>query len=436
MANAAPLQDRYGLPLDTTSPTARDAYVEACDLFLAGWPGSMGGFERAVTADPSFGFARLARARVQQLAGNAAAANADLAAATALPGLDARGQSQAAIFTLLGQNQAAAALAAVRTHVAHWPRDAMVATLAANQTGLIAISGSPAREQELVDYLAALAPQYGDDWWFNTHYGMALSEVGRQAEAWPLLEASLAARPRNAALAHSIAHFHYENGQHAAAVAFLRAWLADYPRKGGLHGHLHWHLSLVLLQQGDVAAGFQLFEDAFAAEDYAGPAMVKVFDAASYLWRAELAGHPRDAARWQRVHEYCHSNFPQPGLAYVDWHVALADAVQGNPEPRAAELATRASEGRYPSGPGVATAARGFAAFERGDHATAIAALAPILAERARLGGSRAQLDLLEFTLLRSYLASGRLDAARALVAARRPGPAGLPVAGVEALAA
>jgi hypothetical protein len=136
------------------------------------------------------------------------------------------------------------------------------------------------------------------------------------------------------------------------------------------------------------------------------------------------------------VHAFCHYAFPQPGFAYVDWHVALADAVQGSPEPRAAELETRAREGRYPAGPGLAQAARGFAVFERGDYPAAIAALAPLLAERARFGGSRAQLDLLEFTLLRAYLASARLDEARALVAARRPGPAGLPVAGVGALAA
>ena len=431
----APQQDRYGLPLDTSSPAARDAHVEACDLLLSGWPGALPAFNRALAADPGFGLAHIARARLLQLGANPAA-SAALAAAAALPGLGERARSQVAIFTLLGQGQPAAALEAVHAHVAQWPRDALVATIAANQTGLIAISGRPAREQELVDYLAALAPHYGDDWWFNGHYGMALSEIGRQAEAWPRLQSSLAARPRNASLAHSLAHFHYENGQHDEAVAFLRGWLADYPRQGGLHGHLHWHLSLVLLQQGDVASGFQLFEDAFAAEDYAGPAMVKVFDATSYLWRAELAGHPRDAARWQRVHAFCHRAFPQPGFPYVDWHVALADAVLGDPEPRAAELESRARENRYVAGPGLAAAARGFAAFERGDHAAAIAALAPILAERARFGGSRAQLDLLEFTLLRSYLASGRLDEARALVAARRPGPAGLPVAGVEALAA
>jgi hypothetical protein len=47
----------------------------------------------------------------------------------------------------------------------------------------------------------------------------------------------------------------------------------------------------------------------------------------------------------------------------------------------------------------VTTLARGFAAFERGDFSGAIEALAPLAGENERIGGSRAQHDLIEFTL-------------------------------------
>ena len=56
------------------------------------------------------------------------------------------------------------------------------------------------------------------------------------------------------------------------------------------------------------------------------------------------------------------------------------------------------------------------------------------LPERERFSGSRAQLDLLEFTLLKAYLEAGRPDDARRLLAARRAGPKGVPVAGAESL--
>jgi hypothetical protein len=58
--------------------------------------------------------------------------------------------------------------------------------------------------------------------------------------------------------------------------------------------------------------------------------LVKMLDAPSFLWRAELAGHPRDTVRWKKVHEFAHRSFPNPGVAFVDWHVALADAVAGD----------------------------------------------------------------------------------------------------------
>ncbi len=60
----------------------------------------------------------------------------------------------------------------------------------------------------------------------------------------------------------------------------------------------------------------------------------------------------------------------------------------------------------------------------------AIAILEPVLALSERLGGSRAQTDLVEFTLLRACVAAGRMDDLRRLVAARRPGPGCIPVAG------
>ena len=90
-----------------------------------------------------------------------------------------------------------------------------------------------------------------------------------------------------------------------------------------------------------------------------------------------------------------------------------------------------ASAGRYPSGSIIPDVARAFAAFQRGDYATTIDLIEPRLTERERIGGSRAQGDLVEATLLRAYVAAGREAEARHLVAARRAGPAGLPVSGL-----
>jgi hypothetical protein len=66
-----------------------------------------------------------------------------------------------------------------------------------------------------------------------------------------------------------------------------------------------------------------------------------------------------------------------------------------------------------------------------GNFAGAIEALAPLAGENERIGGSRAQYDLIEFTLLKAYIDAGRLEAARRLLSARRPDACGVPVMGV-----
>ena len=71
--------------------------------------------------------------------------------------------------------------------------------------------------------------------------------------------------------------------------------------------------------------------------------------------------------------------------------------------------------------------------FQRQDFAAAIDAIESVYSERERICGSRAQLDLVEFTLLKAYLAAGRRDDASRLLRARRPGPRGITVAGLAA---
>ena len=100
---------------------------------------------------------------------------------------------------------------------------------------------------------------------------------------------------------------------------------------------------------------------------------------------------------------------------------------------RARQIEEMARQGRYPSGSYLPALASGFSAFERGDFSRAIEMLGPLAGQNERVGGSRAQHDLIEFTLLRAYLGANRLTEAQKLLSARRPGASGLPVLGVEA---
>jgi hypothetical protein len=162
-----------------------------------------------------------------------------------------------------------------------------------------------------------------------------------------------------------------------------------------------------------------------------------VWDGVAFLWRSELAGQGRDAAAWRALYDYAASALPRPGAGLADLHVILAHAVMRDDaalDARVRQIGEAAHEGRYPSGSYVPELARGFVAFERGDYAAAIDAFAPLAKQSERIGGSRAQHDLIELTLLRACVNAGRLEEARQLLVTRRPGAWGAPVAGAAAL--
>ena len=101
---------------------------------------------------------------------------------------------------------------------------------------------------------------------------------------------------------------------------------------------------------------------------------------------------------------------------------------------RISRMEALAREGRYPSGSYLQSLARGLFAFERGDFSGAIDALAALVGQNERIGGSRAQHDLIEFTLLKACLNANRPEEAQRLLNARRPGASGVPVKGMAAL--
>jgi hypothetical protein len=100
---------------------------------------------------------------------------------------------------------------------------------------------------------------------------------------------------------------------------------------------------------------------------------------------------------------------------------------------RSRQIEELARDGRYPSGSYLPAVARGFAAFERGDFSGAIEPLLPLARENERIGGSRAQHDLIEFTLLKACINANRLEDAGRVLSLRRPSASGVPVSGIAA---
>lgn len=408
-------EDRYGNPVTAASAEARDAYQHGFDLFLSAEAGVPEALSAAIALDPNMAGAHLALARHYQSYMRRDLVGQHLAAARAAKGLTAQEQAQVHTLGLLLEGRGVEAYAAIKAHLAMYPRDALVAQPCIGVFGMIGFSGQPGREAEQLAFTSALAPHYGDDWWFLSGHAFAQMEVGRVGPATDSIERSLAARPRSGNGAHYRAHLYYEVGETTAGYEYLRDWRRDYGRGGLLHCHTGWHIGLWALAAGDEAAMWEVVDADVNGGD--GPPLNVLTDMASILYRAEYAGIDVPAERWHAVSDYAAKFFPNPGLAFGDVHAALAHAMAG----RGDALAKIVTDAKGPAADTVAALASGFGALAGGRWEEALQAFTPAMGCHERIGGSRAQRDLIEFAYVSALLKLNRGDEARRMLSMRRP---------------
>ncbi len=412
------LQDRYGNTLSTSSTAARDAYVAGVDRFIGAMPGVEEAFQSAIAADEGFALGHIGLARIRQAMGRGDDAATPLAAARALAeGLPSREAAHLNALSLLVSGQGPAAYAAIRAHLLEHPRDAMIAQTCTGVFGMIGFSGQPGREAEQLAFTSMLAPHYGDDWWFLCQHAFSQVEAGQTGPATATIERSLALEPRNAHAAHIRSHVYYEAGETEAGYAYIDGWRRGYDKSGQLHCHISWHVALWALERGDTETMWRVLDADVAPGAAWGPALNLITDTASLLYRAELAGVTVPAERWRKVSDAAARLFPNPGIAFADVHAALAHAMAGNGE----ALSRIIAEAKGPAADVVRTLAEGFRAMALGEWEAATGHLVKAMSGHERIGGSRAQRDLVEYALLNALLKQGRADEARLLLATRRP---------------
>ena len=424
------LRDRYGNSLTTSSVAARDAYVVGVDRLLSGDAKIEDAFRKAIAADDGFALAHIALARVLQLLGRGAEVKAPRERALALAaGTSEREQSHIAIFAKILTGQGAAAIPLVLEHVNAWPRDAMVLSPITSVFGLIGFSGKSGRELEQLSVLQPLASAYGDDWWFRTVLAFAQIELHDFTNGLRNIETALRGNPRSAHAAHVRSHLYYELGERKEGMHFLKEWAKQYPKDGQLHCHVSWHLAIWSLETGRREDAWSIYTKDLQPGGAWGPQLNVLTDCAAFLARAEMAGETVDPELWRTISRYASQCFPNSGITFADMHSALAFAMAGDSD----ALRSLIESPKGPAADVLAPIARGFDAFARQEWSEAVRELQPVLETHERVGGSRAQRDLLEYTVTSALLRNGQLSEARQLISTRRPenGRGGFPIAGL-----
>jgi hypothetical protein len=326
-------------------------------------------------------------------------------------------------------------------HIARYPRDALAVSAA---VPTIAFSGVTDVQQEAWDLVEGLAPAYGDHWWYISLLAFMRQDQTRYDEAMLLAESALSCEPSSGHAVHALSHVLYETGEHEHGRVWLDHWVGQSGRSASHRAHFSWHAALHELALGDTEAVRRRYYSQLAPPSVSG--VRALIDSSSLLWRwcvtladwdgAVSAGTRIDSTAFPGegltppVADVIHAVDPgllrEPETPFVALHAAVALAAAGD----ARGLTTLARHCRTAGDPTlrstVATACEGFLAVLERRWGAAAQTFEDVLPGLARVGGSLAQREIVEETLLFSLVNDGQADAARELLAARldrRPSP-------------
>jgi tetratricopeptide (TPR) repeat protein len=255
-------------------------------------------------------------------------------------------------------------------------------------------------------------------------YAFGLEETGDLKRAEDFGREALARNLRDAWATHALAHVMESANRQDDGVAFLKSTREHWGPAHFMAGHNGWHLALFLIEQGrfdEVLADY----DRFSAPKLADDATLDRVDAAALLWRLELAGVDV-GDRWAPVASQWMAHVDDHVLAFNDLHCAFAAA--RSPDPGDAKRLRRSLNDYERLGAGdnrqvTAEVGRrlidGALAFGAGDYLRAIEAIQPVRYEAVRIGGSHAQRDIVNLTLIAAAERSGQWRLAQALLAER-----------------
>ena len=212
-------------------------------------------------------------------------------------------------------------------------------------------------------------------------------------------------------------------GRVGEGVEWLESRKAQWADNNAFSFHNWWHLALYHLERGETDRVLALY-DAQVRPNPASMAL-ELVDASAMLWRLHLRGIDV-GDRWRDAADSWERTAADGYYAFNDAHAMMAFVGDGRDD--AAERALAAQEAAAQRGRGTGAmmarevgvpVCRAFLAFGRGDYQTAADLLYAVRTRAHRFGGSHAQRDLIDLTLVEAAIRGGNAPLAQALVAER-----------------
>ncbi|WP_211762910.1 tetratricopeptide repeat protein [Kutzneria sp. CA-103260] len=259
-------------------------------------------------------------------------------------------------------------------------------------------------------------------------YAFGLEECGH----WELAEQTgLRAMELDAAdvwSIHAVGHTHEMRANYDDGIAMLDRRRSDWDRGNLLRVHIWWHYCLFLLEAGRHREALGVYDERLAPTEES--TITEVVNAASLMWRLHLLGEDV-GDRWAKLAATWPPRMTIPFNAFNDMHAVMSYVGAGEDNLAADLIADRrryVGEAGSSASPAtnVAMTARvglpiceALLAFGRGRYTEAVDLLWPIRRHVHEFGGSHAQRDVMQRTLVEAAIRAGRTAQARTLIGER-----------------
>lgn len=415
------LQDNLGLKLSGTSPESRTHYHRALRELQCYIDDPVASVDAALGESPGFTMAHLLKAYLHLLGTEPEGIPVARSCLETCSGLDANERER-------GHREAVAHLVA-----GHWHQAGRVLEdiSAAFPTDILALQAGhlvdfyTGNTRMLRDRIARAMPRWSKGMpGYHAMLGMyafGLEETADYAAAERMGRQGVELESRDGWAQHAVAHVMEMQCRPHDGIAWMRGNVDGWSRDSSFQIHNWWHLALYHLEVGETEEALALFDGPIHGAR--SGVILDMVDAAALLWRLDLLGADV-GERWQSVADGW-AMAEAGNYAFNDVHAIMAflsagrvDAVRQVLEAQDAAMAKDDDNARFTREVGrpVAIALK---AFREARYAEAVRLLRSVREIAHRFGGSHAQRDLLDLTLLEAAIRAGQGPYANALCAER-----------------
>ena len=254
-------------------------------------------------------------------------------------------------------------------------------------------------------------------------FAFGLEEMGQYARAEAAGRRAIELEPRNSWAQHAVAHVLEMQDRRRDGIAWMTEDTDRWAKDNFFAVHNWWHLALFHLGLGEVDKVLELYDGPIYGTP--SPMEFDMVDAAAMLWRLKLMGvevgdrWTAIADGWQAISDVSYYGFNDAHAAMALVGAGRSEALKDLVKAQAAAMlgaGDNAEFVREVASPLV----QGIIAFGDGDYSETVERLRPIRSKAHRFGGSHAQRDVIDLTLVEAARRSGQENLALALIAERQ----------------